>query len=47
MRCLTDGMSKAQPTLSADDKRLYFCENVETDQYEIGHIASMEISLGE
>ena len=44
---LTDGLSKAQPTLSADGKRLYFYENVETSQFEIGHIASIEVSLGE
>ncbi len=45
LKRLTDGMSKAQPSLSTDGKRLYFYENVETDQYEIGHIASIEISL--
>jgi TolB protein len=44
---LTDGLSKAQPSLSHDGKRLYFYENVETDQFEIGHIASIEISLGD
>lgn len=44
---LTDGLSKVQPSLSHDGKRLYFYENVETDKFEIGHIASMEISLGE
>jgi TolB protein len=44
---LTDGLSKAQPSLSPDGKRLYFYENVETDQFEIGHIASIEISLGQ
>jgi len=43
---LTSGLSKAQPSLSADGKRLYFYENVETDQFEMGHIASIEISLG-
>ena len=43
---LTQGLSKAQPSLSADGKRLYFYENLETDQFEIGHIASIEISLG-
>lgn len=41
------GMSKAQPSLSADGKRLFFYENVETDQFEIGHVASIEISLGD
>jgi TolB protein len=46
LRRLTDGLSKAQPSLSPDGKRLYFYENVETDQFEIGHIASIEISLG-
>ena len=44
---LTEGLSKAQPTLSPDGKRLYFYENVETDQFEMGHIASKEISLGD
>jgi TolB protein len=47
LRRLTEGMSKAQPSFSADGKRLYFYENVETDQFEMGHIASVEISLGE
>ena len=47
LKRLTDGLSKAQPTLSADGKRLFFYENVETDQFEIGHIASIEVSLGE
>jgi TolB protein len=47
LKRLTDGLSKAQPTLSGDGKQLYFYENVETDQFEIGHVASMEISLGE
>lgn len=47
LKRLTEGMSKAQPSLSADGKRLYFYENVETDQFEMGHIASIEISLGE
>jgi len=47
LKRLTDGLSKAQPTLSADGKRLYFYENVETDQFEIGHVASIEVSLGE
>lgn len=47
LKRLTDGLSKAQPSLSADGKRLYFYENVETDQFEIGHIASIEISLGD
>lgn len=47
LKLLTEGMSKAQPSLSQDGKRLYFYENVETDQFEIGHIASLEISLGE
>jgi TolB protein len=45
LKRLTDGISKAQPSLSADGKRLYFYENIETGQFEIGHIASMEISL--
>ena len=47
LKRLTDGMSKAQPNLGSDGKRLYFYENVETDQFEIGHIASKEISLGD
>lgn len=47
LKRLTAGMSKAQPILSPDGKRLYFYENVETDQFEIGHIASVEISLGD
>jgi TolB protein len=47
LKQLTEGLSKAQPSFSADGKRLYFYENVETDQFEIGHIASVEISLGE
>lgn len=47
LKQLTGGLSKAQPSLSADGKRLYFYENVETDQFEIGHVANMEISLGE
>ena len=46
LKRLTEGMSKAQPSVSADGKHLYFYENVETDQFEIGHIASIEISLG-
>ncbi len=45
LKRLTEGMSKAQPSLSSDGKRLYFYENVETDNFEIGHIASIEISL--
>lgn len=45
LKRLTDGLSKAQPSLSYDGKRLYFYENVETDQFEIGHIASIEISF--
>ena len=47
LKRLTEGLSKAQPSLSPDGKRLYFYENVETDQFEIGHVASIEISLGE
>lgn len=47
LKRLTEGLSKAQPTLSSDGKQLYFYENVETDQFEIGHIASTEISLGD
>jgi len=47
LKQLTEGVSKAQPSIGPDGKRLYFYENVETDQFEIGHIASMEISLGE
>jgi TolB protein len=47
LKRLTEGMSKAQPSLSSNGKRLYFYENVETDQFEIGHIASIEISLGD
>lgn len=47
LKRLTDGLSKAQPSASADGKRLYFYENVETDQFEMGHIASQEISLGD
>lgn len=48
LKRLTEGsLSRAQPSLSADGKRLYFYENVETDQFEIGHIASIEISLGD
>lgn len=41
------GMSKAQPSLSSDGKRLFFYENVETDQFEIGHVASIEVSLAD
>jgi hypothetical protein len=44
---LTQGLSKAQPSFSADGKYLYFYENVETDQFEMGHIARIEISLGD
>lgn len=47
LKQLTEGLSKAQPSFSSDGKRLYFYENVETDQFEIGHIASVEISLGQ
>jgi TolB protein len=47
LKRLTEGMSKAQPSLSADGKHLYFYENVESDQYEMGHIARIEISLGD
>lgn len=46
LKQLTQGLSKAQPTVSADGKQLYFYENVETDQFEMGHIARIEISLG-
>jgi TolB protein len=44
---ITEGLSKAQPSLSQNGKRLYFYENVETDHFELGHIASIEVSLGE
>lgn len=44
---ITDGLSKVQPTLSCDGKRLYFYENVETDHFELGHVASLDVWLGE
>jgi Tol biopolymer transport system component len=48
LKRLTEGStSKAQPSLSPDSKLLFFYENIETDQFEIGHIASTEISLGD
>jgi TolB protein len=48
LKCLTEGgLSKAQPSVSPDGKHLFFYENIETDQFEIGHIASIVISLGE
>jgi TolB protein len=46
LKQLTQGLSKAQPSFSSDGKHLYFYENVETDQFEMGHIARIEISLG-
>ena len=46
LKRLTHGLSKAQPSFSSDGKHLYFYENVETDQFEMGHIESIEISLG-
>jgi TolB protein len=47
LKRLTQGMSKAQPRIGPDGKHLYFYENVETDQFEMGHIARIEISLGD
>lgn len=46
LRALTTGsQSRAQPSFSADGKRLFVYENLETDRFEIGHIASFEVRL--
>ena len=43
---LTDvKLSRVQPSLSADGNRLYLYENLETDNFEIGHVASMPLML--
>jgi hypothetical protein len=47
MPLTSGGLSKAQPSLSSDGNRLFFYENVETEQFEIGHVASIEVSLGD
>ena len=48
VRQITSGhMSRVQPSPSLDGKLLFFYENLETDSFEIGHIAQMEPSLPE
>ena len=46
LRRLTSGiLSRAQPSFSADGKRLYFYEHLETADFEIGHIARLDVDL--
>ena len=48
LRQLTSGpVSRVQPSSSFDGKLLFFYENIETDRFEIGHIARTELSLPE
>ena len=46
-RLTSGGASRAQPSFSADGKRLLFYQNVEGDGFEIGHIASIPFELPE
>lgn len=43
----TGSLSRVQPSISFDGKYLYFYENVETADYEMGHIARLEILPGD
>ncbi len=48
LRSLSRGtISRVQPSFGADGKRLYVYENLETANFEIGHLASFEVSLPE
>ena len=43
---VTEGsVSRVQPSFSADGKRLYFYENLEREEFEIGHVGRVEVSL--
>jgi TolB protein len=45
---VTNGpVSRVQPSASFDGKLLFFYENIESDDFEIGHIARIELSLPE
>ena len=39
-------LSRPRQGLSLRGKRLFFHENVETEQFEVSRVASIEISLG-
>ena len=48
LRRVTSGsISRAQPSFSADGKHLYVYENLETSDFEIGHLAQFKVSLPE
>jgi len=44
LRRLTEGLwSRAQPSFSANGKRVFVYESIENDRFELGHIASFEV----
>ena len=46
LRALTSGtISRVQPSFSADGKHLFVFENIETAEFEIGHIARIDAQL--
>ena len=48
LTALTSGtISRVQPSFSQDGKRIFVYEHVETADFEIGHIASLPISLAD
>jgi TolB protein len=48
LRRLTRGAwSRAQPSFSADGKRILVYESMEDDRFELGHIASFEVTTGQ
>lgn len=48
LRAVTTGaVSRVQPSFSADGKRIFVYENMESSTFEIGHIAQIEVALPE
>jgi Tol biopolymer transport system component len=46
LRALTSGtISRVQPSFSADGKQVFVFENVEAAEFEIGHIARIDVNL--